>query len=809
MRPFSTSILLRSALLICSFLLLFVYNANADFDAGIITGRISTSDGKAAANVTIQISGTKRSAISDQQGNFIIRHLPAGKYELKVSLIGYKTLIKTIELADKQTLHINLQLELTSQELDAVMVSYRRTHYGTAGSEYVAKMPLKNLENPQVYSAIDKQLLKDQLIVDFSDALKNSAGIDKLWSSTGRGNDGAGYYSLRGFATQPTLINGLAGISNGSPDPAGIERIEVIKGPSGTLFGSSLISFGGLINIVSKQPYDSLGAELGYTAGSYGLSRLTADINAPLTRNKDAAIRINTAFQKQNSFQDAGFSQSLYFAPSFSYRASEKLNFLLSADLYTAKATNPVMYFLNRSRPLEATNPAALHLDYSKSFTSNDIQVSTPVTQIRAAINYRISSRWTSQTLLAQSSRKSEGLYQYIMFILPGDSLLNRYMSNQYATNEVSNLQQNFLGELELGKTRHRILVGFDYYVNQGINNSSAYILYDTVKSNGHDPQYGQLTAESVHGRIAGNTAPTKTKTRNGSYAFYASDVINLTDRWLAMLSLRVDRFENKGSFNIRTGVRSGAYQQTSLSPKFGLVYQIVKDRVALFANYINGFKNVAPVNQSTGEVSVFKPQQANQLESGIKLQSGGDKFQLILSAYDITVDNITRNITENINGDFYNIVIQDGRQRSRGLELELNAAPLSGLAIRGSYAYNESKILKSDASVEKRRPVSAGPAHLANGWLQYQCRAASVKGLGLGAGFNYASENMITNNSITGVFTIPSYTIFNASLFYDRERYRLALKLDNLTDLHYWKGWTTLEPQMPRRISANLSFRF
>ncbi|HEU4607779.1 MAG TPA: TonB-dependent receptor plug domain-containing protein, partial [Chitinophagaceae bacterium] len=178
---------------------------------------------------------------------------------MKVSLIGYKTLLRNIELAENQTLHINLQLELTAQELDAVMVSYTRNHYGTGSSEFVAKMPLKNLENPQIYTIINKQLIKDQLIVDFSDALKNSAGIDKLWSSTGRGNDGSGYYALRGFATQPTLINGLTSISNGSPDPAGIERIEVIKGPSGTLFGSSLISFGGLINMVTKQPYDSLG----------------------------------------------------------------------------------------------------------------------------------------------------------------------------------------------------------------------------------------------------------------------------------------------------------------------------------------------------------------------------------------------------------------------------------------------------------------------------------------------------------------------------------------------------------------------
>lgn len=76
------------------------------------------------------------------------------------------------------------------------------------------------------------------------------------------------------------------------------------------MYGSSLISYGGLINITTKKPYDYFGGNINYTLGSYGLNRVAADVNTPLDEDGDVALRINTAYHTQNSFQDAGFSKS-------------------------------------------------------------------------------------------------------------------------------------------------------------------------------------------------------------------------------------------------------------------------------------------------------------------------------------------------------------------------------------------------------------------------------------------------------------------------------------------------------------------
>lgn len=119
-----------------------------------------------------------------------------------------------------------------AHELNEIVVEAGVNKFSNKESEYIARLPIKNLENPQVYSVIGKELMKEQIIVNFDDALKNSPGIDKLWSSTGRGGgDGAAYFSLRGFSVQPTMVNGMGGQTNGGLDPANIERIEVLKGP--------------------------------------------------------------------------------------------------------------------------------------------------------------------------------------------------------------------------------------------------------------------------------------------------------------------------------------------------------------------------------------------------------------------------------------------------------------------------------------------------------------------------------------------------------------------------------------------------
>lgn len=783
-------------------------------EGGQVRGQVNTADGLPAAGAKVILEGAGISTTTDDNGIYIIK-APAGNYTLELSYPGLQTVAQPISLTDGKLVSADFNLYENSRQLQQFEVSSNRSRFARKESNNIAKLPLKNLENPQVYSTISQDLMKEQVITDIGNAVKNTPGVYKIQGNRGINTDGATFYTLRGFRTEASLIDGVPGQTNGEIDPANVERIEVLKGPSATLYGGSLTSFGGLINIVAKKPMETFGGEITYTTGSYNLNRFTADIHGPVNEDSSLLFRINAAYQHQLSWQDAGFRKSAFVAPSLHYRAGKRLNIFLNAEFYQSESTNPSTVFLNRTRQFIARTPDELNFDWKRSYTSNDITMKTPTVNARAQILYKLSEQWSSQTIISSNTRKSDGYYQYefIRKVNTEDSL-ERNVSLQNTSNTAIDVQQNFTGDFKIGQFRNRLVVGLDY-VNLRVNNdNSPYIVFDFVNGTiNSDKNYTKISRYAIDAQLGTSTAAA---TRNHSnadiFSAYASDVLNVTDRLIAMLSVRADKFVNKGTVDHATNAITAntKFDKTAVSPKFGLVYQVVKEQVSVFANYMNGFSYLAPVTQPLPDISgSLEPQQANQFEGGVKADLLRNKLSITASYYDIKVDNMTRTevlVREGVN---YNITVQNGTQKSKGFELELIANPVAGLNIIAGYAHNNSKLTKATVALEGRRPPSAGPANLANAWISYTQPAGKLKGIGIGFGGNYISEHLTANSAATGVFTLPSYTILNATAFYDTKRYRLGLKFDNLTDELYFTGQGVLSPQMPFSFAANITVKF
>jgi iron complex outermembrane receptor protein len=783
---------------------------------GIIQGHVLTSDGRPAAGVSIQVLRTSRGAVSDEKGSFRITGVRPGSYTIKVSAISSFAQEKTIAISAGQILQVDFQLEITASDLTEVVVSNRRLD---RENSIVAKIPLKNIENPQVYNTVGSELMKQQNITSFDDALRNVPNLSRTWESTGRAGDGGAYFSLRGFDAQSALTNGLPTLASGNVDPANIEEIQVLKGPSGTLFGGSFYSYGGLINTITKKPYFHTGGEFSYQFGSFGLNRFTADINTPLSKKEKIALRVNAAYHSENSFQDAGFKKSFFVAPSLTYQVNDRLSFqLMSEFLEEERAVAPVFFNSDRESLLDFKNIAELNLDPKLSFISNDITIRNPRFNFQGQMFYKLSGKWIAQTAFSRGTVRSNGIYSYIWDDVAGDEWFSQWFHDENQQTNSTDIQQNFNGDFTIGGLRNRVVLGVDYYHTNVIESGSGWGWGRNVTPRGDvnyiDPFSGDemeptyLTRASVD-KLLAPLEPAASNIGNSNFAAYASDVLNVTPNLMVMVSLRADYFDSKGEIS----TDEDDFDQWALSPKLGLVYQVVPGRVSLFGNYMNAFINVAPMtvadpDGSNSRVKSFKPEQANQWEAGVKASLFQEKLLATFSYYDIKVsDRVT-----GIAGNPFDYT-QGGKVGSKGFEIDIKAIPTNGLSLLAGFSHGKTKVLSgngSDFYAEEGRVIGGqGPSTLANVWANYTIPGGKAKGLGFGIGGNYAGEYLVIDNSQTGQFYPPSYTLLNAAVSYSISNFRFGLNGNNLLDKQYYIGYWSVNPQKKINFTASVAYKF
>jgi iron complex outermembrane receptor protein len=135
---------------------------------GTLRGNLKTSDGKPAEFVNITVKGAGKGAQSDANGQFIIRNISAGEHKVVIQLLGYEPIERSVTIEANQTVAFEpIFLNEDSKALQEVVISGDINKFSKKESDYVAKLPVSNMENPQVYSALSKTLFTEQLITDF------------------------------------------------------------------------------------------------------------------------------------------------------------------------------------------------------------------------------------------------------------------------------------------------------------------------------------------------------------------------------------------------------------------------------------------------------------------------------------------------------------------------------------------------------------------------------------------------------------------------------------------------------------------
>lgn len=763
--------------------LFFYFSSYAQNGKGTIKGRILSADSLPASFVPIGLKGTKFGTSTNEKGEYELK-APVGKHILKVQFVGHEPEEKEIKIADGETVVEDFSLRENLKELQEVVVQGNVNLFAQKESDYIARLPLKNIENPQVYSVVTKELLKQQVVTSINSALVNTPGAAPA-------NYPAGGFAItsRGFLTGINARNGMETVaSRSSVDIGNVERIEVLKGPSGTLFGASVSSFGGVINLVTKRPYETLGGEFTYTFGSFGQNRFALDVNTPLDKEKRALVRLNAVVIRQNSFLDYGYNNSILVAPSFSYKLTDKLTLLADAEFLHIDQTRITYTRVGPSSGID--NPSQLGLPFNKSLYASDANALTSSNKYFLEAKYKLARNWTSSTLFSFVSENVKQSYQYYPTYINPNLVARNILIYGPIYNNYTNLQENINGTFITGFLKHNLNVGINYrYFNGSFTYvSSGTKFIDTVNANGNFTALNKSKIDQFM-LSKGAVLPSLIASQQ-TYSAYATDVLSFTKRLSLLISLRLDRYNYNG---IGT---TAPYQQTALVPKIGLVYQIMKDQLSVFGNYMSGFQNVAPITLPDGNMLVPQPVFANQMEAGIKAELFNKKVQFMASYYQIAVDNAIR--VEN------GFSIQDGKQLSKGAEVELIANPIRGLNLVLGYGFNDNRIVRATTKSTEGNKAASAPENVANGWISYSLTTTTLKGLGIGLGFNYVDKAYL---DATNAYYLPEYKMFGATAFYDQPRWRIGFKANNVTNERYWDLYGA--PQPTSHYSCSLALKF
>lgn len=660
-------------------------------------------------------------------------------------------------------------------------------------------------EIPQAIAVIDAKQLEENNILRLTDALDLNASVARqntlggLWDA----------FAIRGFAGDENLpsgylVNGFNGGRGfgGQRDVAGIQSIEVLKGPAAALFGRG--EPGGTINIVTKQPV--YGDSFGSTAVQYGsYDRLRAEADANLAISDGLTVRLIGYAEKADSFRDTIESHRRGLLPSVGLKLGDRTR--LTYDLEWTRVAVPFdrgIVVLNNNFN---TVPRSRFLGEPGD---GDHVARAEGHQLR--LQHDFNDKWSVQfgvshrdTLLTGRSSDAELVRSRQKLFVDGQSLSRQRRSRVYDSEHFV-VRGEVSGAFELGGMEHRILIGAD---RDRFENDQDFRRFrpPAVSGNPTDRAANIINIQNpIYGRFP---LPTPAPLTNRvdiqkSTGFYLQDQISLMDRLQLRIGARYDDFVLLTNNRI-TSVRSER-KDNRLSPQAGLVFE-VSDALSLYGVYGEGFRaNIG--TDASGRI--FDPETSRSIEAGAKLSLLDDKLTGTISIYEMKKSNVLA--TDTANPGF---LVAIGKARSRGLELDLAGKITPSLGLLFSYAYTDaesrSSILDPNFSFQIRPgdPLINIPKHSLNVQLTQDFTLGSNSGK-VGAGLQHVGKR----SGETGTaFNLPSHTLVR--LFGHvgvMDNVELFGEVRNLFNVHWYaNSYASLwvQPGTPRAASVGIRTRF
>ncbi|WP_336006504.1 TonB-dependent siderophore receptor [Acinetobacter pittii] len=641
-------------------------------------------------------------------------------------------------------------------------------------------------DTPQSVSVVTQKVIEDIGATRLIEALDLAGGVTRANNFGGQGLTG---FNLRGFTSGEFYRNGFP-INRGypnAPDSNTIERVDVLRGPSSSLYGRG--DPGGTFNLISKTPKSEQQTTLGAQLSSEGLYRTTIDTTGTIPNAENIGYRLNVIAEGGDSYRDHVESKRYGIAPVIQWQASDATKVTFEADIL--RNQHPLDRGHTRYAGQKSFNSSPETYLWETGKYNNRLYNDNDMTQLR--VEHDLGNDWKLNAGVQYLHGKLYGYAVEANGIQADGETLDRNYNYRELKWQDTDAQINLTGNFQLLGLAHTLVTGLEY---ENYDYKS-YIIRSDPKSNNYpiniyDPVLGQPLPELKN-------ITTHDRENLKTTAVFAQDQIDLNERLSALLGLRFEHYEHDYK-NLLPNTTNWNTGHDAFIPRLGLVFK-ARDNLSIYSNAAKSFK---PNTGASRNGEGFDPEEGMAYELGFKWQALDNMLSVDSAIFYAKKENV---LTLDPVDSAYKVAA--GEVRSQGIELNIAGQITPAWKIIGGYAYTDAEVSK-DNTLKKGTALANIPKNSFNLLNIYEFQDGPLQGLGLGINQKYIDKR--AGQTANSTYTMKSYAVTDLVSYYQATpKLRLNLDLKNIFDKVYDESAFNLYayPGEPRTVQLGMSYTF
>ncbi len=638
-------------------------------------------------------------------------------------------------------------------------------------------------DTPQAVTVINKAILEDIQATRLSEAL-DVAGLGR---ANNFGGQGLTTFTSRGFTSGEYYRNGFP-INRGypnAPDSSTIERVEVLRGASSSLYGRG--DPGGTFNVVSKTPQPDRKTTFGMNIDNEGLYRSNIDTTGSFTGDDRVTYRLNLMGENGDTYREHVNSKRWNIAPVIQWTPSDQTKVILEADFLRNQHALDRGFTRYDGQQKLSFNPKDYWWESGKN--RNRLYNDNDMFQLR--VEHHLNDTWT---LNVGTQYLDGNLHGYaveangIKAGSHGEIITRNYNWRNLDWND-KNIQASLVGEFDLFNLKHTLITGLEFedydYRSYIIRSTAPFDL------NIHHPYRTQPLP-------ALENVTTHDHEQLTSKAFYIQDQIRFTDRLNTVIGLRFEQYQH--DYTNFMNNTSWSTKHNTLIPRVGLTYDL-NEQLTVYSNISKSFK---PNSGADRNNQGFDPEEGISYEIGSKLALFDDKLSFENALYYVKKDNVlTLDPLDSTKS------VAAGEVTSKGFELSLVGNLTPEWKIIGNYAYTDAAVSK-DNSLAKGTRLANIPKDSFNFLTMYEFHSEPLEGLAIGLNQRYIGNRK--GQTANNTYTMGAYATTDFISYYNLSSdIRLSFDIKNIFNKRYDDSAFNryVYPGQPRTAKLGVTYSF